>query len=96
MTVGADVSPQEGRAEFLGVWRLFHDAGAAAGPLVVAGVTAAAALGPAVAVMGVVGITAAGVLARRLPRMSPGGTRSTMDGGGGAVPPHAGDEERDG
>ena len=70
MVLGADVAPPESRAEFLGVWRLFHDAGSAAGPLVVSAVTALVALGPAVAVMGLVGLGAATLLGRRLPRMS--------------------------
>ncbi|WP_233149641.1 MFS transporter [Kineosporia sp. A_224] len=73
MVVGADVAPPGSRAEFLGVWRLFHDAGSAAGPLVVSAVTALVALGPAVAVMGLVGVGAAGLLARRLPGVAPGG-----------------------
>lgn len=73
MVVGADVAPPRSRAEFLGVWRLFHDAGSAAGPLVVSAVTALVALGPAVAVMGLVGVGAAGLLARRLPGVAPGG-----------------------
>lgn len=37
MTVGSDVAPPVGRAQFLGVWRLLQDVGGAAGPLVVAG-----------------------------------------------------------
>lgn len=78
MVLGADVAPPESRAEFLGVWRLFHDAGNAAGPLTVSAVTALAALGPAVAVMGVVGLGAAALLARRLPRMSTPAGHGTM------------------
>jgi MFS family permease len=35
MTLGADLSPEEGRGEFLGVWRLIGDAGGMGGPLVV-------------------------------------------------------------
>jgi MFS family permease len=72
MTVGADVSPSAGRAEFLGVWRLFHDAGSAVGPLVVSAGTALLTLGAGVAAMGVVGLGAAGLLARRLPQAAPG------------------------
>ena len=78
MVLGADVAPPESRAEFLGVWRLFHDAGSAAGPLVVSAVTALVALGPAVAVMGGVGLGAAALLARRLPRMSAPAGRGRM------------------
>ncbi len=35
MTLGADLSPEEGRGEFLGVWRLIGDAGGMGGPIVV-------------------------------------------------------------
>lgn len=35
MTLGADFSPQNGRGEFLGVWRLVGDVGAAAGPFLI-------------------------------------------------------------
>lgn len=78
MVLGADVAPPQARAEFLGVWRLFHDAGNAAGPLAVSAVTALVALGPAVAVMGVVGLGAAALLARRLPRVSARPGHGTM------------------
>lgn len=70
MTLGADVAPPEVRSQFLGVWRLFQDAGLAAGPLVV---SAGAALGSLVAgvltVAGVGGVAAA-VLSVTVPRWS--------------------------
>ena len=34
MTLGGDLSPAQGRGEFLGVWRLVSDAGAAVGPFI--------------------------------------------------------------
>lgn len=34
MTLGGDLSPAQGRGEFLGVWRLVGDAGAAVGPFI--------------------------------------------------------------
>jgi hypothetical protein len=52
MGLGADVSPVHGRAELLGVWRLFHEAGQAGGPLLTSAVVAASSVGPAVLVMG--------------------------------------------
>ncbi len=70
MTLGADVSPVRGRAQFLGIWRLFHDSGSAAGPLLLSGTAAAVALGPAVAVLGGVALGAAGLLAVWIPRFS--------------------------
>src|SRR5207249_1683042 len=42
MTLGADAAPREGRAEFLGAWRLCHDTGMLTGPLLISAVTAAA------------------------------------------------------
>ena len=71
MTLGADASPDVGRAQFLGAWRLCADAGNAAGPLAVSAVTAVAALGPAVLVMGVVSLAGAVLLGRWAPRFDP-------------------------
>ncbi|MBM7785970.1 MFS transporter [Tenggerimyces flavus] len=71
MTMGADLSPPEARTEFLGVWRLFSDLGNGAGPLLIAGITGLSALGPAVLVMGVIGLGGAAVLGRWIPRHIP-------------------------
>jgi len=70
MTLGADVAPPAVRAQFLGVWRLFSDAGAAAGPLVVAAGAALGSLAGGVLVMGGIGMVAAGVLRATVPRWS--------------------------
>jgi MFS family permease len=59
MTLGADASPPVGRAQFLGAFRLFADTGSAAGPFLIAAVTALTALGPAVLFMGLTGWGAA-------------------------------------
>ncbi|MGQ4615755.1 MFS transporter [Nocardia sp. R7R-8] len=67
MTIGADIAPAAGRAEFLAAWRLTHDGGFFVGPLVVSGL---AAIGPlAVAVLAIGGVSAlgAGVMARYIP-----------------------------
>ncbi|MET7773544.1 MFS transporter [Nocardia sp. NPDC005366] len=45
MTVGADVAPRAGRAEFLGAWRLTHDAGSFVGPIAVGVVSVITVLG---------------------------------------------------
>ena len=71
MTLGADVSLSRGRAEFLGVWRIFHDSGMAGGPLVLSAVAGVAGLAPAVLTMGAVGLVSSGLLARWIPRDSP-------------------------
>lgn len=71
MTLGSDVSPADGRATFLGVWRLCSDTGSGAGPLLISGVSVVASLGIAVLAMGVIGLAAAGALARWIPRQVP-------------------------
>jgi MFS family permease len=77
MTLGSDASPDRGRAQFLGLWRVLQDTGMAVGPLVVsagaalgslaAGTWAAAALAP----------TAAGALLRWVPRWTVHANRTT-------------------
>lgn len=66
MTLGADLTPDEGRASFLSVWRTISDGGTATGPLVDAAVVALASLSLAGPVVGLIGLGAAAVVARRL------------------------------
>jgi MFS family permease len=47
MTLAGDFSPDTARADFIGVWRLMSDAGAALSPFVMGGVAHAVALGAA-------------------------------------------------
>ena len=68
MTLAADVSPTAGRAEFLGIWRIFHDTGWAGGPLLISATVAATALAPAIVVMGGVALGTSGLLAYWIPR----------------------------
>jgi MFS family permease len=56
MTLGADFSPQVGRGEFLGVWRLISDVGQAGGPLVISGLTGIASLAVASVASGGIGL----------------------------------------
>ncbi len=70
MTLGADVAPPGIRAQFLGVWRLFGDSGAAAGPLVVAAGAALGSLSAGIVVAGGLGLLAAAVLGITVPRWS--------------------------
>jgi MFS family permease len=58
MTLGADLAPQEGRGEFLGVWRLIGDAGTSGGPLVVGSVADSFALPTAALIMSAAGLMA--------------------------------------
>lgn len=68
MTLGADYSPAEGRAHFLGLWRLMSDIGATLGPAMLSAVTAAAALGPAIVASGGLALLAAALLGYWIPR----------------------------
>jgi MFS family permease len=70
MTLGADVAPERGRAQFLGIWRVFQDSGAAAGPVLVSAVAAAGSLALGIASVGVAGLLAAGAMAAWVPRWS--------------------------
>lgn len=70
MTLGADASPANGRAAFLGAFRLAGDSGTAAGPALVSAVSAATALAPAVVAMGAVAALAVATLHRWIPRTS--------------------------
>ena len=68
MTLGADHSPPNARAQFLGLWRSMSDAGMLAGPLLLSGVTAAAGLAVGVGSLAVVCGLGAVVFAAVLPR----------------------------
>ncbi len=83
MTLGADVTPPHGRAQFLASWRLLHDGGMFVGPLVVA-VVASVSLAVASGAVGVLALAGAGLMWRHVPRYvpHPGGLPST-----GRVPP---------
>lgn len=69
MTLGADFSPDNGRGQFLGIWRFMADAGATGGPVLLSAVTAAVSLGAGVAATGVIGFAAAAVFAVTIPRL---------------------------
>jgi MFS family permease len=67
MTLGADLSPEVGRGEFLGVWRLIGDVGGSAGPYLVGAVADVLALPSAALVMAAAGLAAASVFGFLLP-----------------------------
>ncbi len=71
MTLGADLAPPARRPVFLGVWRVFYDAGNGIGPFVIAGVAAVATLGAGIASMGVLGLLGTGWLGYWIPRRVP-------------------------
>jgi MFS family permease len=68
MTLGADLADPRHPAPFLGAWRFTNDAGGAASPLVVAGLTALVSLPFAAAALGVLGLTGAVVLRIFVPK----------------------------
>ena len=70
MTIGSDVAPPGDRTTFLSLWRLLSDSGNALGPLIPALIAGFAPLGLGIVVTGVMGLGAAGGLARWLPRYS--------------------------
>lgn len=70
MTLGADTAPEQGRAQYLGIWRLFGDTGNAAGPLGVSLGAALGSLGAGVIAMGGIGVLATAALGRWVPRWS--------------------------
>jgi MFS family permease len=71
MTLGADAAPRDGRAEFLGAFRLCHDVGALTGPLLLAAVTAAATLGVGAVALGGLSALGATGMARWVPHGAP-------------------------
>ncbi len=79
MTLGADASPQIGRAQFLGGWRLMADAGNTAGPLAVSAIVAVASLGMASVAIGLLAWAGAGWLRVWVPRYDPV-SRATLAG----------------
>jgi MFS family permease len=67
LTLGSDLSPELGRSQFLGLWRLVTDVGTAGGPLLVAAVTSVATLGTAPVAVALIGLLGAGVMWQAVP-----------------------------
>ncbi len=67
MTIGADIAPAAIRAEFLAAWRLTHDCGFFAGPLLISGLAAVGPLAIAVLTIGAVSALGAVVMGRYIP-----------------------------
>jgi MFS family permease len=67
MTLGADFSPDVGRGEFLGVWRLISDIGQAGGPVVISVLTGIASLGAASVTSGGIGFAGAALMIAFVP-----------------------------
>jgi MFS family permease len=71
MTLGADLADRADPAPFLGAWRFTGDAGSAAAPLLISGLTALVSISVASGVMGLLGLAGAAILLRYVPRYSP-------------------------
>ena len=67
MTLGADLAPQDGLGEFLGVWRLIGDGGTMGAPLAVGAIADLVSLPTAALVMAGVGCCAVGIFAFKVP-----------------------------
>lgn len=68
MTLGADFSPQPGRPQFLGLWRLLSDIGILSGPGLLSAVTAAVSLSAGILATALVGLAGAAVLWKFVPK----------------------------
>src|SRR5699024_9161258 len=68
MTLAADAAPEGGRSQFLGIWRLFADAGNSGGPLIVAGGAALGSLAAGMIAIGVVSVGSVAALGTWVPR----------------------------
>ena len=71
LTLGADASPPEDRAQFLSGWRLCSDLGNAAGPLLISAVSAIATLAAAAVTMGLITWAGAAWLIKWVPAYAP-------------------------
>ncbi len=67
LTLGADLAPERGRGEFLGMWRFIGDGGSAAGPVIVGQVGQVAGLHLAPIVIAGIGLTGAALLGGLVP-----------------------------
>ena len=81
LTLGADLAPKANPAPFLAAFRTIGDAGGAAAPLILAGVTSAVSIMAASATMGVLGFVGAAILWRYVPRYVPRRPRAQRDAG---------------
>lgn len=82
MTLGSDASPAQGRAQFLGLWRVLQDTGSAVGPLVVSAGAALGSLAAGIWATAALGPTAAAALARWVPRWTVHANRTTRRAAG--------------
>ncbi|GGE72371.1 MFS transporter [Nesterenkonia cremea] len=77
MTISSDVSPEIGRPQFLGIWRLLTDIGMGAGPLILSGGAALGSLAVGVWVAAAMGPLSSAGMQRWLSRYSDHANRTT-------------------
>lgn len=77
MTISSDVSPAEGRPQFLGIWRLLTDVGMGAGPLILSAGAALGSLAAGIWATSCFGPLASWGMQRWLPRYSDHANRTT-------------------
>jgi len=70
MTLGADLSPQEDPAAFLGAWHTLTDGGSAATPIIFSGIVAVASINVGTAVLGAIALLGAWGFAYWVPKYS--------------------------
>jgi len=70
-TLGSDLAPQDGRAEFLGMWQMVANLGNISGPLLIGGIVAAASIGVASVSTGFIGVIGAAHFALLVPETRP-------------------------
>jgi MFS family permease len=66
-TLGSDLAPSVGRAEFLGIWQMIANVGFTSGPLALGGLAAVSSLSVAAPALGVVGLLGAAYIASAVP-----------------------------
>lgn len=71
MTLGADHSPEHGRPQFLGLWRLMADGGVMAGPVLLSVVAASASLATGIWAVAGISLLGAGLFGYFIPRSRP-------------------------
>ncbi|NLS08662.1 MFS transporter [Nesterenkonia sp. MY13] len=77
MTISSDISPPEGRPQFLGAWRLLTDIGLGSGPLILSAGAALGSLALGIWAASVIGPLGAAGMQRWLPRYSDHANRTT-------------------
>jgi MFS family permease len=76
LTLGADTSPDDGRAQYLGGWRLCADLGNTLGPLLISALAALASLAVAAVAVGGLAWAGAAWMSRLVPRYAQPGRRA--------------------